>query len=137
MDTTTTARPSLKPWLIAAGPALLIALGVGALAARVRTDASDSLTFAVFAALTFPFLLALGAILLDRTEHPEQQEDSIESQWSTKASSGAFYDTVIAMALVTFVTSTLDTPGAPLWVFVLLALADFATRLVLLRRREG
>ena len=134
----TTTRPSLKPWLIAAGPALLLALGVGLLAARLRTDASDGVEFAVFAAMTFPFLLAFGAILLDRSPAgPEQQEDSIERQWTTRASSGAFFDTVIAMGLTTFATSVLDTSGAPLWIFVVLALADFSTRLAILQRREG
>ena len=80
---------------------------------------------------------ALVAIALDRTEHPEQAEDSIESQWATRASSGAFYDTMVAMGLATFATSVLDTASLPLWLFVLLGLADMATRLVLLQRREG
>ena len=137
MDTTTT-RPSLKPWLIAAGPALVLALGIGAGAAWVRTDAPDSVTFAVFAAVSFPFLLAFGALFLDRTEaSPEQHEDSIESQWATRASSGAFYDTVSAMGLTLFATSVLDTDDIPLLVFVVLALADFSVRLAILRRREG
>ncbi|PUA79428.1 hypothetical protein [Nocardioides currus] len=137
MDTTT-ARPSLKPWLVAAGPALLLALGVGGVAARVRADAPDGVTFAVFAALTFPFLLAFGALLLDRTvPSPEQHEDSVESQWLTRASSAAFFDTVAAMGLTLFATSVLDTDGAPLLVFVVLALADLSIRLAVLRRREG
>lgn len=137
MESTAT-RPSLKPWLLAAGPALLLALAVGAGAARVRTDAADSVEFGVFAAMTFPFLLAFGALLLDRSEAgPELHEDSIESQWRTRASSGAFFDTVIAMGLTTFATSVLDTTSAPLWIFVILALADFAVRLAVLHRREA
>lgn len=133
----TNTQTSLAPWLKAAVPALVVALAVGAGAAYVRTDAYDGLTFAVFAAVTFPFALGFGALLLDRTEHPEQHEDSIESQWTTRASSGAFFDTVTAMGLTVFATSVLDTPGAPLWIFVLLALGDFMVRLAVLRRRES
>lgn len=133
----TTTRTPLAPWLKAAVPALVAALAVGAGAAAVRTDAPDSVTFAVFAAITFPFVLALGALLLDSTEHPEQHEDSIERQWTTRASSGAFFDTVTAMGLTVFATSVLDTRGVPLWLFVVLAMADFSVRLVLLRRRES
>ena len=133
----TTARTPLSPWLKAAVPAVVVALAVGAGAAAVRTDAPDGLTFAVFAAMTFPFVLALGAVLLDRSEHPEQHEDSVERQWTTRASSGAFFDTVTAMGLTVFATAVLDTRGAPLWIFVVLALADFTVRLAVLRRRES
>ena len=135
MNTTTSS--SRMPWLIAAIPALVLAAGVGALAARVRTDAPDAITFAVFAAMTFPFILALGVLLLDRTPHPEQQADSIESQWTTRASSGAFYDTIVAMAAASFATSVLDTDSVPVWAFILLGLVDISIRLVLLAHREG
>ena len=59
---TTTTRSPIQPWLIGTVPALVLAAAVGALAARVRTDAPDGITFAVFAALTFPFVLAFGVI---------------------------------------------------------------------------
>ncbi|GAA1936735.1 hypothetical protein [Nocardioides hwasunensis] len=134
---TTAAQASLNPWLKASVPALVVALAVGAGAAAVRTDAPAGVVFAVFASLTFPFALALGAVLLDRTEHPEEHEDSIERQWTTRASSGAFFDTVVAMGLTVFATSVLDTRGAPLWLFVILALGDFAVRLAVIRRREA
>lgn len=136
MNTTTTST-SRKPWLIAVIPALVLAVGVGAVAARVRTDAPDDITFAVFAALTFPFILALGVVVMDRTPQPEQHADSIESQWTTRASSGAFYDTIVAMAAATFVTSVLDTDAVPVWAFILLGLADMSIRLALLAHREG
>lgn len=132
-----TTQTPMAPWLKAAVPALVVALAVGAGAAAVRTDASDGVTFAVFAALTFPFALALGALLLDRTEHPEQHEDSIERQWTTRASSGAFFDLVTALGLTLFATSVLDTGGAPLWIFVVLGLADFTVRHSVIRRRES
>ena len=74
---------------------------------------------------------------MDKSEHPERDEDSIESQWSTRASSGAFYDTMVAMGLATFATSVLDTASLPLWLSVLLGLADMSTRLMLLQRRDG
>ena len=135
--TTTTTSSSRKPWLIAVIPALVLAAGVGAVAARVRTDAPDHITFAVFAAMTFPFILALGVVVLDRTPHPEQHADSIESQWTTRASSGAFYDTIVAMAAASFVTSVLDTHSVPVWAFILLGLADMSIRLVHLAHREG
>lgn len=138
MDTTTeTRRDSRKRWAIAAGGGALGACAVGAVAAVVRDDAPDSVTFAVFAAMTLPFIAALVAIALDRTEHLEKAEDSIEFQWTTRASSGAFYDTMVAMGLATFATSVLDTASLPLWIFVLLGLADMSARLVLLQRREG
>ena len=56
--------------------------------------------------------------MLDRTTYPERDADSIESQWTTRASSGAFYDTIIAMGLATFATSVLDTAACrsgPSW----------------------
>ena len=132
-----TTHSSLGPWLIAAPLALVLAAAVGATAAWVRTDAPDDVTFAVFAAVTFPFVLALGGILLDRTENPEHHEDSIERQWTTRASSGAFFDTITAMGFAAFATATLDTSGVPLWVFIILGLADFSARTAVLQRKEG
>ena len=138
MDTTIETRSSTRTrWVVAAAAGALGACAVGVIAAAVRDDAADTVTFAVFAAMTLPFITALVAIALDRTEHPEQSADSIESQWTTRASSGAFYDTIVAMGLATFATSVLDTASLPLWIFVLLGLADMSTRLVLLQRREG
>lgn len=138
MDTITdTGRSTATRWTIAGVAGLLGACAVGGVAAAVRDDAPDAVTFAVFAVMTLPFVAALVAIALDRTEHPERAEDSIESQWTTRASSGAFYDTIIAMGLATFATSVLGTASLPLWLFVLLGLADMTVRLVLLQRREG
>lgn len=138
MDATTEARQDTrKRWIIAAGVGVIGACTVGGIAAAVRDDAPDTVTFAVFAAMTLPFIAALVAIALDRTDYPERDEDSIESQWTTRASSGAFYDTIVAMGLATFATSVLDTASLPLWIFVLLGLADMSVRLVLLQRREG
>lgn len=138
MDTTTHTRSANRTrWIVAAVAGVVGACAVGGVAAAVRDDAPDTVTFAVFAAMTLPFIAALVAIALDRTDHPERDEDSIESQWSTRASSGAFYDTIVAMALATFATSVLDTASLPLWLFVLLGLADMSVRLVLLQRREG
>lgn len=132
MTTTRTTR-----WTIAAAAGTAVAAVVGIVAATTRDDAPDIVTFAVFAAATLPFVVALVAIGLDRTEHPEQAEDSIESQWTTRASSGAFYDTIVAMAVTAFAASVLDWETLPLWIFVLLGLADMSARLVILQRREG
>ena len=41
------------------------------------------------------------------------------------------------MGLATFATSVLDTAAVPVWVFLVLGLADMSTRLVVLQRREG
>jgi hypothetical protein len=41
------------------------------------------------------------------------------------------------MGLATVVTSVLDTASVPVWVFLVLGLADMSLRLVLLGRREG
>lgn len=138
--TIATTRPGTTArWTVAvvAGLAVAVAVAVGAAAARARDDVSDLVTFTVFAAMTWPFVVALVAIVLDRTPYPERDEDSIESQWTTRASSGAFYDTVVAMALTTFATAVLDTASLPLWPFVLLGLVDMGVRLGLLQRREG
>jgi hypothetical protein len=137
MTTTTERADTRKRWAIATAAALVGAGAVGALAAAVRDDAPDGVTFAVFALLTLPFIAALVAIALDRTERPEADEDSIESQWATRASSGAFYDTMVAIGLATFATSVLDTGSVPAWVFLLLGLVDMTVRLVLQQRREG
>jgi hypothetical protein len=137
MATTQSDRTTTRRWAIALVVGLVASAVVGSVAARVRTDASDVVTFAVFATMSLPFLVALVAIALDRTPHPERDEDSIESQWATRASSGAFYDTMIAMGLATFATSVLDTAAVPAWAFLLLGLADMTGRLVVLQRREG
>lgn len=136
MTTTRTITRTTR-WTIAATAGTAVAALVGLVAATTRDDAPDAVTFAVFAVMSLPFVVALVAIGLDRTEHPEQAEDSIESQWTTRASSGAFYDTIVAMGLATFATSVLDTASLPLWLFVVLGLADMSARLVLLQRREG
>lgn len=138
MTSTTEARQDLrKRWIVAAAAGVLGACLVGVVAAAVRDDAPDTVTFAVFAVMTLPFIAALVAIGLDRTDYPERDEDSIESQWTTRASSGAFYDTIVAMGLATFATSVLDTASLPVWLFLILGLGDMTTRLVLLQRREG
>ena len=136
MNTTDSARTTTR-WVVAVVAGLVGATLVGAVAAWARTDASDAVTFTVFAAMSLPFIVALVAIALDRTTYPERDEDSIESQWTTRASSGAFYDTMVAMGLATFATSVLDTAAVPVWVFLVLGLADMSTRLVVLQRREG
>ncbi|GHJ57642.1 hypothetical protein NOK12_01610 [Nocardioides sp. OK12] len=136
MPSTTAPHPA-RPWLLATAPALVLAAGVGAVAARVRDDAPAEVSFTVFAVMTFGCFLALGAVLLDRTERPEQHEDSIESQWARSASSGAFYDLVVALGVVTFLTALLDAGHVPLWPFVVLGLGDLSVRLVVLQRREG
>lgn len=136
MNTTDSTRTTTR-WVVAVVAGLVGAALVGVVAAWARTDASDTVTFTVFAAMSLPFVVALVAIALDRTSYPERDEDSIESQWTTRASSGAFYDTMVAMGLATFATSVLDTAAVPVWVFLLLGLADMSTRLVVLQRREG
>ncbi|MCD4526448.1 hypothetical protein [Nocardioides sp. cx-173] len=137
MNATRTDLPTATRWATAVGCGLGAAAAVGSLAAWARDDASDGITFAVFALLTLPFVTALAALLLDRTPRPERDEDSIESQWATRASSGAFYDTIAAMGLATVASSVLDTDSVPIWVFLVLGLLDMCARLVLLGRREG
>jgi hypothetical protein len=137
MSATRTDLPATTRLAVAVGCGLVAAALVGGVAAWARDDASDGITFAVFALMTLPFVTALVALLLDRTPYPERAEDSIESQWTTRASSGAFYDTIVAMGLATVVTSVLDTASLPVWVFLVLGLADMSLRLVLLGRREG
>ena len=135
--TTTTRHRSITRWVVAGLTGLAAAATVGGVAAWTRDDTSGGVTFAVFAAMTLPFFVMLVAVVLDRAPHPEQDEDSIESQWTTRASSGAFYDTMIVMGLATFVTSVFDVTSVPVWAFALLGLADMGTRLVLLQRRES
>jgi hypothetical protein len=137
MTSTETDRSSTTRRAVAVGAGLVGATAVGAVAAWARTDGSDAVTFTVFAAMSLPFIAALVAIVLDRTPYPERDADSIESQWTTRASSGAFYDTMVAVGLATFASSVLDTAALPSWAFLLLGLVDMSTRLVLLQRREG
>lgn len=137
MAVTESSRTTTTRWVVATVAGLAGAVAVGVVAALARSDGPDAVTFTVFAAMSLPFLVALVAIALDRTPHPERDEDSIESQWATRASSGAFYDTMVALGLATFATSVLDTAAVPGWVFLALGLADMSARLVLLQRREG
>lgn len=72
MSTSTETAGTRTRWTIAIAAGVLGACAVGGVAAAVRDDAPDTVTFAVFAAMTLPFVAALVAIALDRTEHPSR-----------------------------------------------------------------
>lgn len=124
-------------WSVAAVCGGALAALIGVAAARAQTEKPFMSVFLAFFLCTVPFLVAGAAALLDPTDHPEAREDSVEDRWLTKASSGAFNDTVMAMGLVLVVTSVLDLPDISTGIFLGLAMLDMSLRYFTLQQREG
>ncbi|MGB7980568.1 MAG: hypothetical protein WCF36_07220 [Candidatus Nanopelagicales bacterium] len=124
-------------WTVAGLAAVLLATATGLVAAYFRPQDEQLLSLLAFGLCTLPAWFGLMYIALSPDEDAPHREDTVESQWVLRASSGAFFDVFIALGVTTAITSIVDLAPIDPGIFLLLAMADLALRLALLRRREG
>lgn len=115
---------------------LVLAAAVGVVAAYVREDGWQ--VALVFAAAAAPALIgALWTLVPGQSATlPDNPEDSVEFHWLQRASSGAFFDLVTALGVVTAASAVLETDLVPLVVFLVLAMADMAVRYLIIARAQ-
>ncbi|MEK8070037.1 hypothetical protein [Rhodococcoides navarretei] len=125
------------PRVPAAVLGIALAAVVGVVAASVRDDGGWQVAL-VFAAATAPALVgAMWTLVPQRSpKMPENPEDSVEFQWLQQASSGAFFDLLIALGVATAASAILDTELVPVVAFLALAMADVAVRYLVLSRTQ-
>lgn len=116
---------------------IALAAGVGIVAASVREDGGWQVGL-VFAAAVAPALVgAMWTLVPQRSpKMPENPEDSVEFQWLQHASSGAFFDLMIALGLASAASAILDTELVPVVAFLVLAMADVAVRYLVVSRTQ-
>ncbi len=124
--------------------AIILAGSLGTLAvAGIAAQAAEQrpgLTFLVFALTTAPVLFGGAWVLLPDPKVSREgvvTEDSVEQEWTLRAGLAAFLDLFIALGLATFVESILGERLVPLFVFLLLGMADFGLRYAMYSRRES
>ncbi|MGM1029706.1 MAG: hypothetical protein ACQEWM_07505 [Actinomycetota bacterium] len=128
--------------LIAVPIGIVLALGVGALAAWFGAAGRDPLAGAVaFALATVWPLVALAWILVvDRTTIRgalDRPEESVESAWIDAASQGAFRDTlgIAGLGAAALFVSGAEVPGSfALLAVVVVMMASFGIRYLVARR---
>ncbi|WP_136787197.1 hypothetical protein [Arthrobacter sp. CAU 1506] len=120
---------------------VLISAGLGGLFVLLTDVERPLLAFAVVVVCTLPVAAALGwAVLVERstlTGAIDKPEDSIESAWYQKATSGAFGDILLAGGLgaAVFSFTGLEAPiGWILAAVLLFAMLDFAARYLWLKK---
>lgn len=136
-------RAPLSRYVLAAVLALVLAVGAGFLASRFRAE-DPWLVGVVFAAamvapmyaLTWFWLVSNFAI----EEEPAHAEENVERRWVDRAAFGTYCDLLgtagIALAVLSITGWHLSANVALLGV-VLLGMADFAARYLLISRRES
>lgn len=125
-----------RSWLLAVLAGVALAALTGAVAAWAQ-GGSDSLRFVTFGVMSLPCWIGLAGLLRAPEPRPQHDEASIETQWMTRATSGAFLDLLLVLGIATTLTAVLDTQPVPTVAFCVLAMADSAARYALLLRREG
>lgn len=122
----------------------LLACGAGALFAWIGAAERPGLTFALLAAGTLPVWAALAwALLVDRatiTGATRRPEESVESDWYTRAAAGVFQDLLLVGGLgaAAFSLGSIHAPvGAVLAAVVALAMLDFGARYLTQKRRAS
>ncbi|MCW2738931.1 hypothetical protein [Nocardioides sp.] len=124
-------------WLITGAVGVALAALTGTLAAYAQTGGADTLRLVTFGVMSLPCWLGLASLLLTKDDRPEHHEDSVEMQWITQATSGAFLDLLLVLGIATAATAVLGTDPVPTVAFVVVAMADSAARYAILQRREG
>lgn len=124
-------------WLVAGAVGVVLAALTGTVAAFAQTGGADTLRLVTFGVMSLPCWLGLVSLLLSKDERPDHHEDSVEMQWITQATSGAFLDLLFALGIATTATSLLGTDAVPTVAFLVIAMADAAARYAILQRREG
>jgi hypothetical protein len=133
-DTMTEIRTS---WLLAGAVGVALAALTGTVAAYAQTGGMDPLRLVTFGVMSLPCWLGLVALLRAEDDRPAHDEESVEMQWITQATSGAFLDLLLALGIATTATAVLATEAVPTVAFLVIAMADAAARYGILQRREG
>lgn len=137
-DRAAVRRALAVEWLVG----LLIALGIGVVAALLRSE-QFWLVLVVFTACSLAPSLGLSWLLVGRgrSVQPDPRgEENVETRWFEKATSGALLDVLMAIGVLAGAISLLglDLPADAvllgLWFF---AVADAGVRFAVLRRRES
>lgn len=123
---------------------VVLSLGVGAIFARMKYPEDFALAMLVAAAAFLPVLSVIcWALLIDRETLRgaiKNPEISVESQWYDKAAVAVFQDLILFCGLVGGVLSFIGTSaeiGLVLIAVLVLAMADFGVRYLLIKRAEG
>ncbi len=124
-------------WLIAGAVGLTLAALTGTVAAYAQTGGMDNLRLVTFGVMSLPCWLGLVSLLLTQDDRPAHDEESVEMQWITQATSGAFLDLLFALGIATTATAVLGTEAVPTVAFIVIAMADSAARYAILQQREG
>jgi len=125
----------VQRYAIATLIAAIIAIGIGLVAGWVRDDhvAAIVVTFAIF---TFPPLLGLAVLLLDREPESPRLRETVEYRWAELAGVAAMRDLIMVLTLATMTTTIFDIGGVPPVIFLIIAMADWFGRTLLLGWRE-
>lgn len=124
-------------WLLAGAVGVVLAALTGTVAAYAQTGGMDQLRLVTFGVMSLPCWVGLVSLLRANDDRPAHDEESVEIQWITQATSGAFLDLLLVLGIATTATAVLGTDAAPTVAFVVIAMADAAARYAILQRREG
>ena len=124
-------------WLLAGAVGVALAALTGTIAAYAQTGGADTLRLVTFGVMSLPCWLGLLWLAVAEDESPEHHEDSVEMQWITQATSGAFLDLLLVLGIATTATAVLGTDAVPTVAFLVVAMADCAARYAILQRRQG
>ena len=124
-------------WLVAGVVGVALAALTGTIAAYAQTGGMDALRLVTFGVMSLPCWIGVISLLRSNEERPEHNDESVEMQWITHATSGAFLDLLLVLGIATTATAVLGTDAVPTVAFVVVAMADAAARYAILQRREG
>jgi hypothetical protein len=133
----TETRTTWPTWLLAGGVGVALAALTGTIAAYAQTGGMDALRLVTFGVMSLPCWVGLVSLLRSADERPAHDEESVEMQWITQATSGAFLDLLLVLGIATTATAVLGTDAVPTVAFLVVAMADAAARYAILVRREG
>lgn len=136
-------RAPLSRYLLAVGLALVLAVGAGILASVFRPEDPWLVGVVFAAAMSGPLFGLMWFLLVARfvvEEEPAHAEESIERRWVDRASFGTYCDLLgtagVALAVLS-ITGWQVSANAALLAVVLLGMADFAARYLVISRRES
>lgn len=124
-------------WVVAGAVGVALAALTGTIAAYAQTGGLDTLRLITFGVMSLPCWLGLVALLRSEEDRLAHDDESVEMQWITQATSGAFLDLLLALGIATTATAVLGTHSVPTVAFLVIAMADSAARYAILQRREG
>ena len=124
-------------WLVAAAVGVTLAALTGIVAAWAQTGGLDSLRFVTFGVMSLPCWVGLVTLLRSEDDRPAHADESVEMQWITEATSGAFLDLLLVLGVATTASAVLGLEAVPTVALLVVAMLDAAARYAILQRREG